>query len=74
MQKITLQNEHYINYYKVLNDFSERTNYKSLKERFTHTHTKQHVRNDWESQPGDFHPQLLAEPDVNLSTHPAPIV
>jgi hypothetical protein len=27
-----------------------------------------------ESQPGEFHPQLLAEPDVNLSAHPAPIV
>src|SRR3972149_2632293 len=26
------------------------------------------------SSPGEFHPQALAEPDVNLSIHPAPIV
>ncbi len=25
------------------------------------------------SRPGEFHPQPLAEPDVSLSTHPAPI-
>ena len=27
----------------------------------------------WESRPGDLHPEPLAEPDVNLSIHPAPI-
>ena len=27
-----------------------------------------------ESSPGEFHPQALAEPDVNLSAHPAPII
>ncbi|GAU06910.1 hypothetical protein BSLA_03r1069 [Burkholderia stabilis] len=26
------------------------------------------------SRPGEFHPQPLAEPDVSLSTHPAPII
>ena len=26
------------------------------------------------SGPGEFHPQSLAEPDMSLSTHPAPIV
>src|SRR5215470_4438453 len=26
-----------------------------------------------ESRPGEFHPEPLAEPDVNLSAHPAPI-
>jgi hypothetical protein len=31
-------------------------------------------QNNEESQPGESHPQLLAEPDVNLSAHPAPIV
>jgi hypothetical protein len=25
------------------------------------------------SRPGEFHPQPLREPDVNLSAHPAPI-
>ena|ERR1035438_2159653 len=27
----------------------------------------------WESRPGEFHPEALAEPDVTLSHHPAPI-
>ena len=27
----------------------------------------------WLSRPGEFHPQPLREPDVNLSAHPAPI-
>ena len=31
----------------------------------------QHLRR--ESRPGDLHPEPLAEPDVNLSAHPAPI-
>ncbi len=26
------------------------------------------------SSPGEFHPQALVEPDVNLSIHPAPII
>ncbi|KUL20427.1 hypothetical protein ASB62_09050 [Chlorobium limicola] len=26
------------------------------------------------SRPGEFHPQPLAEPDVNVSAHPAPII
>ena len=26
------------------------------------------------SRPGEFHPQSLAEPDVNVSAHPAPII
>lgn len=26
------------------------------------------------SSPGESHPQALSEPDVSLSTHPAPIV
>ena len=26
------------------------------------------------SSPGEFHPQALSEPDVNLSAHPAPII
>src|SRR5208283_444855 len=26
------------------------------------------------SRPGEFHPQPLAEPDMNLSAHPAPII
>jgi len=26
------------------------------------------------SRPGESHPQPLAEPDVNLSAHPAPII
>ena len=26
-----------------------------------------------ESRPGEFHPEALAEPDVTLSRHPAPI-
>ena len=26
------------------------------------------------SRPGDSHPRPLAEPDVNLSAHPAPII
>ncbi|MBU2828697.1 hypothetical protein, partial [Acidithiobacillus ferriphilus] len=29
---------------------------------------------NWVSRPGEFHPQPLAEPDVSLSTHPAPII
>ena len=28
---------------------------------------------DEESRPGESHPRPLAEPDLNLSTHPAPI-
>jgi hypothetical protein len=28
----------------------------------------------WVSSPGESHPQALAEPDVNLSAHPAPII
>ena len=27
-----------------------------------------------ESSPGESHPQALAQPDVNLSAHPAPII
>jgi hypothetical protein len=27
----------------------------------------------WESRPGESHPEPLAEPDMNLSAHPAPI-
>jgi hypothetical protein len=26
------------------------------------------------SRPGELHPQALAEPDVNVSIHPAPII
>ncbi len=26
---------------------------------------------DWPSSPGDFHPEALTDPDVNLSIHPA---
>jgi len=26
------------------------------------------------SSPREFHPQTLAEPDVNVSAHPAPII
>ena len=26
------------------------------------------------SRPGEFHPEPLTEPDVSLSTHPAPII
>lgn len=26
------------------------------------------------SSPGDFHPEALEEPDVNVSAHPAPII
>ncbi len=26
------------------------------------------------SRPGEFHPQPLAEPDMNVSAHPAPII
>jgi hypothetical protein len=26
------------------------------------------------SSPGESHPQALSEPDVSLSTHPAPII
>jgi hypothetical protein len=29
--------------------------------------------NDRVSRPGEFHPEALAEPDVTLSRHPAPI-
>ena len=28
----------------------------------------------WESRPGEFHPEALAEPDRTLSRHPAPIM
>ena len=28
----------------------------------------------WVSRPGESHPWPLAEPDVNLSAHPAPII
>ncbi len=31
------------------------------------------LRNDGVSSPGELHPEALAEPDVNLSAHPAPI-
>ena len=31
-------------------------------------------RNKRVSRPGEFHPQPLSEPDVNLSAHPAPII
>jgi hypothetical protein len=27
-----------------------------------------------ESRPGEFHPEALAEPDMTLSRHPAPIM
>ena len=26
------------------------------------------------SSPGEFHPEALVEPDVNVSAHPAPII
>ena len=32
------------------------------------------IKSQQSSSPGESHPQALSEPDVSLSTHPAPIV
>ena len=35
---------------------------------------KSRIRFVWSSSPGEFHPQALADPDVNVSAHPALII
>jgi hypothetical protein len=68
---------------------SERVEHESFLEALAqgpaHDSTRAKIKNDGEiqpsfqridvrvSSPGESHPQALAEPDVNLSAHPAPI-
>ena len=41
---------------------------------WTHGYRRRAVGRREESRPGESHPRPLAEPDLNLSTHPAPIL